>query len=238
MIATKDFIFIHAPKTGGTFVMKILDELYKNDIKEIADKHAYSKDIPDIYRKLPKVLCLRDPLEWYESHYLYGWWRRYPETFPGFSKIDVNNLSFFDFIIKWNSYWAGDLDDFADENKHFGKLSYVTILYIFDNPNPLIEDIRKNGSAGFWERNPLPKNITILNTKNLNNDLYNFLTDFIEDDRLKKISLKEKKRVRPEDDPRGENEIETKKPKELIEYVEKREIILRAALKTYTVHRR
>jgi len=230
MLKTDDFIFIHAPKTGGTFITKILKELYPN-AKEIADKHAYAKDIPKDLKSLLRLLSLREPVSWYESHYLYGWWRRYPETFPGFSKEIVDKLSFFDFVKKWNAHWSGGWDAFSDEEKSFGKLSYMTILYIFDEPKPVLEDILKNGVENFWQRHSLPKNLSIVTTENLNKELFSFLNEFKPKNELDKIFQKYKKRIRPEDDPRGESEIDVKKSQNLIKYINKRERILTDLLK-------
>ena len=228
MIATKDFVFIHAPKTGGTFITEALKKIYPNDLKDIADKHAYAKDIPNEYRDLPRLLSLRDPLKWYESHYLYGWWRRYPETFPGFKDIDVENLGFFDFIKLWNKYWAKNVKEFENEDLRFGKLSFVTLLYIFDNPEPILKDVLQNGSENFWQRHKLPKNLTIVKTSDLNRSLFNFLSRFQPKEKIE--FLKHQKRIRPKDDPRGEKEIKIEIDKEIKDYIDFKEPILKDLL--------
>ncbi len=227
MIATKDFVFIHAPKTGGTFITKNIEKLY-DDIKEIADKHAYAQDIPKEYKDYPRLLTLREPLKWYESHYLYGWWRRRPETFPGFKNADIENLSFYEFIKLWNKNWADEVKDFENKNLRFGKLSYVTILYIFDNPKPILEEILKNGTDDFWKRYNLPQNLTILKTSNLNEGLFEFLSKFFNPKEIEFI--KNQKRIRPEDDPRGEEEIKVEADKKILEYINFKEPILNELL--------
>ncbi len=228
MIATEDFIFIHAPKTGGTFVTKVLNELYSDNLKEIAHKHAYAKEIPKEYRDLERLLVLREPLKWYESHYLYGWWRRYPQTFPGFKEENIENLSFLDFIKLWNKHWADEVKNFEKEDLRFGKLSYVTILYIFENPDTILKDILQNGVENFWDRFQIPDNITILKTSNLNEGLFRFLSKFMPKEKI--APIKKLKRIRPNDDPRGEKEIKIEINDKIVEYISFKEPILKELL--------
>ncbi|GAG45755.1 unnamed protein product, partial [marine sediment metagenome] len=49
MILTDDFVFVHYPKTGGTFVAKVLKELFERIDKpyETGHMHATCRRIPE-----------------------------------------------------------------------------------------------------------------------------------------------------------------------------------------------
>lgn len=102
MIVTDKFIFIHQPKTGGTFVVNALAELYdlkdklKHDLPENTEhrefhffnnkygrfvikgkKHSLCDEIEK--QDLQERLILgntRNPLDLYVSQYEFGWWKR------------------------------------------------------------------------------------------------------------------------------------------------------------------
>ena len=113
MVVTKDFVFIHMPKTGGTFVTEMLRKAYLGYRYEVdesditikdkclhlrhrllralslspwvlhTNKHGPCNDIPPQYKWLPILGCIRNPFEWYVSFYEYQWWKKHPEEWPG-----------------------------------------------------------------------------------------------------------------------------------------------------------
>lgn len=106
MIATDKFNFIHLPKTGGTFVTKMLKQLYKNkqqSFKGIVYKLLKKEFIQNIWNynfiefteviygghqgvsEIPKkyyhdriVTIARNPFDKYASMYGFKWWTRHP----------------------------------------------------------------------------------------------------------------------------------------------------------------
>ncbi len=111
MIVTDKFIYVHQPKTGGSFVVEALFELYgienrwPNGMPEQFSspvdyqtkfgffslqgaKHSFCGDIPvDELNKNKIILSnLRNPLDLYVSHYEFGWWKR-DEYLPYFDVV-------------------------------------------------------------------------------------------------------------------------------------------------------
>jgi hypothetical protein len=107
MIITDDFVYIHLPKTGGTFVTTIIKEIYrfKKNYRYIfgflpekiqtklinnqrirgriqgfldINKHGTCREIPLFHRNKPILACIRNPLDRYVSLYEFGWWKKFP----------------------------------------------------------------------------------------------------------------------------------------------------------------
>jgi hypothetical protein len=66
VFVTRDFVFLHVPKTGGTYVRTHLPEvLYET-------QHGGIKDIPSEFQGLPKYAVVRNPWDWYVSWWTYS----------------------------------------------------------------------------------------------------------------------------------------------------------------------
>jgi hypothetical protein len=64
MLVTRDFVLVHVPKTGGTF----LNGLVKEHCEVVYERtHAPYSDLPADYRNLPALAFVRDPWDWYVS---------------------------------------------------------------------------------------------------------------------------------------------------------------------------
>lgn len=116
MIFTDKFVYVHEPKTGGTFVTSVLFRLYglkwnrlvhlKNMIRgEIRgtkreygtlihnnNKHGGCREIPAPHREKLILATVRNPFDLYVSQYEFGWWKRkeflpYYRAVPGFEKL-------------------------------------------------------------------------------------------------------------------------------------------------------
>jgi hypothetical protein len=95
MIITDRLVFIHAPKTGGTFVTRALTELYHDraisplrrglrrligrseyliDTAGAGTKHGGCSDIPPEHRGKPVISIVRNPYDRYVSDYYFRWW--------------------------------------------------------------------------------------------------------------------------------------------------------------------
>ncbi len=81
MLITPDFVFIHMPKTGGTFVARMLQLAYGARAVEYGRKHATCEEIPDSERGKPVLSVIRSPWDRYVSQYHYGWWKSHPEAY-------------------------------------------------------------------------------------------------------------------------------------------------------------
>lgn len=72
MILSKHFVFIHFPKTGGSFVRELCRQYAPSDWQvQIIDDHPTIQDTPKAYQSLPKFGFIRNPWDWYVSWYLY-----------------------------------------------------------------------------------------------------------------------------------------------------------------------
>lgn len=106
MLLTDKFVYIHNPKTGGTFVREMLRRIhngqgYNTRISRFAGVclgktgggivdtslykiyppvHATCREIPILFRTKPILSAIRNPYDQYVSQYEYGNWKVYPET--------------------------------------------------------------------------------------------------------------------------------------------------------------
>lgn len=104
MLLTDKFVYIHYPKTGGTFVTETLQKIHGNrgyrnpTISKIGQwfghvgggivdtalqgtKHATCREIPPGFRRKLILSTVRNPYERYLSGYSFGWWKQYPQDF-------------------------------------------------------------------------------------------------------------------------------------------------------------
>jgi hypothetical protein len=77
MILTDEFVFIHYPKTGGTFVIDVVMRVLRGTGKSYVNtgKHDTCDQIPAEYRSRPILSCVRNPYDIKVSQYRYGWWK-------------------------------------------------------------------------------------------------------------------------------------------------------------------
>lgn len=72
MIVGRHFVFIHFPKTGGTFVKDVLSRHAPEDWElRLLEDHLIFRDIPQNYHALPRIGFIRNPWDWYVSWYFY-----------------------------------------------------------------------------------------------------------------------------------------------------------------------
>jgi hypothetical protein len=69
MIVTNHFVFLHLHKSGGSFINKVLGEAFPAS-RQIGYHFPYSL-IPTIYKKLPVLGTVRNPLDYYVSWFHY-----------------------------------------------------------------------------------------------------------------------------------------------------------------------
>jgi hypothetical protein len=109
MFVTETFVYLHLPKTGGTFVASTLGAIHAARGDEVQtiwvdpanppalppvksgralrvmlttrDQHGTRRDIPPLYADRPILATIRNPYERYVSQYEFAWWRHQPDLF-------------------------------------------------------------------------------------------------------------------------------------------------------------
>jgi hypothetical protein len=67
MFVSDCFVFLHVPKTGGTFVQKILARHLP--MEQVNGRHSSYRDLSEEQRALPVLCIVRNPWDWYVSWY-------------------------------------------------------------------------------------------------------------------------------------------------------------------------
>ena len=96
-IVRNRFIFLHLPKTGGHFIRKTLQTVYRGSVLRRA-YHISISEIPEQYRHLPKMGFIRNPWDWYVSWYSYGQkiCEKHPDGYDSiFHTVSNNNTADF-----------------------------------------------------------------------------------------------------------------------------------------------
>ena len=174
MIITDDFVYIHYPKTGGTFVTHVLKRLYQYKKKykllttflpkriqrrlhgfiQTDKKHGTCDEIPELHRNKPILATIRNPYDRYVSHYEFGWWKKYPEDdFYPFrvEKIQKKyphfpDLSFEEYINLWNAIWlpATINNSYINDAESFGLETFDFITFFFRNAQEVFTKVNKH----------------------------------------------------------------------------------------------
>jgi len=218
MIVTKKFIFIHVPKTGGTFVrekLKLISRRYPDFFVEelIELKHSGVSKIPPQYSNLPILSCIRDPKSHLISRFNFQWWVRNADKrfnvelskakYPNFPNLDIED--FYDLIcdpVFRNSNKVKKTQLLASEKS----IGFNTLIYLNKFFPKLLNLLKIDNDEIIHEEifNCFSK-INFLNTNNLSEDLYLFLNklNFLKNDILEEI--KKSTKILPKMDPRIKN---------------------------------
>lgn len=184
MIITRDFVYLHVPKTGGSFVTSILlrvgemvPEFQVQEINE--EKHAGVKGIPEEHRHKPRVMNIRNPYDHLVSRYEFAWWKRKnrwdPEflasKYPDFPELDFSQ--FLELIHNWeNRTTLGERIRAVLINNNIGYNTRTFVPFVTDRPGRIfrrIDEIKKSEIKAIRAGN------TFLRQSNLNRDLYTLL---------------------------------------------------------------
>jgi hypothetical protein len=201
MVITDKFVFVHQPKTGGTFVRQVIDTIAKAELAEFpmgrlrragllprryrycdtAEYHDTCRDVPAEHRHKKIVSAVRDPFDFYVSFYHYGWWVAHPEdSYRDFEAVrrafpSFPDLSFEEFLGLANGFFV-DFDMIGDPGQHHRSGYYSTqfLHYFFKAPADAYQRI---DSAYLAERAWCDDMFTVefLRTSTLNRDLHRFL---------------------------------------------------------------
>ncbi len=189
MIQTEDFVYIHMPKTAGTFVAHILARVYGDDRLRNVGRHGTASDIPPEYAGLPIVSTLRNPYERYVSQYRFGWWKMHPDMFCGLAEMrrmfpHYPELSFAEYLKLANTGFAGCYRGRSNgfENHHLPpgrRLGWHTeqfIRFYFRNPREVFARIDEDYIAEERFRGDLFE-VRFLRTGRVNRELYELLAE-------------------------------------------------------------
>ena len=193
MLIADRFIFIHFPKTGGTFVTKVLEE-YLNahgypckritinllipHTSEIYGQHGGCNEIRRGWETSRVLLSIRrNPYDIYVSQYEFEWWKRQPKVDPNIIRKDFPdfpNLTFEQFLHLKNSLFRNKILGDRKLKIDIGIHTLQFIRFFFKNPYKTIEKIDLNYiEHGEYLNDMHP--VTFLRTESLNKDLHDFL---------------------------------------------------------------
>ena len=181
------FVYVHIPKTGGTFVRAVLEDLFGAPIRVAPDAskgavfvrrlarqsrsvavgtHETIRACPEFARSLPRVACLRNPFDRYVSQFEFRWWTHDANAFPGLDRLrGYPNIQFSDFLRYLNEALRPRRLPWA-EGAGLGFQGAQLVHYLAeDEPSrgSSLEDVA--GRTG----------LTLLRTQHLNQDVYEFL---------------------------------------------------------------
>jgi hypothetical protein len=113
------FVFVHQPKTGGTFVTSCLERLLGPvrppgpldrlrarlaGVAAVPHKHGTCNDIPPSHRGKQVVSVVRNPFDRYVSQYEYAWWKSHERPWRDAEALRARwpswpDLSFPEFVV-------------------------------------------------------------------------------------------------------------------------------------------
>lgn len=248
MIATDDFVFVHFPKNGGTFVTEVLRRIHNRRAPnwwvnrlynrwlggghavsyQEFNKHGACFEIPEPHRSKPIASVIRDPFDRYVSSYFFGWWKHTPEDF-GVTAAAMKekypsfpDLNFPTFVRACCEDFSSYFDPGSPIQKEYGWYSRNVVLYYFREPRRAASQVAQMDDdaleAATW--GDYMFDVTFLHTENLNRELYDFLRSV----GYKKKTLEfilDMGEVRPENqsEDRGKTRVEEMFTPELVKYV-------------------
>ena len=213
MIFTDHFVYVHEPKTGGTFVTSMLFRLYglkwsrlthlKNVLfREVRSrhpkygylvhdtrKHFGCRQIPSKHSGKKILATIRNPYDLYVSQYEFGWWKRrefltYYRSVPNFEK---DYPTFPD--ITFAQYVTLSEDAFAKfgdtpVDHQCGLRTREFIDFYFREPAKVYARLKQDPGYILNEQFRADMfDLHFVQTSNLNRGLYDFLTLMGYDDR-------------------------------------------------------
>lgn len=194
MILTRKFVFIHLPKTGGTFVSDALKRVvqrprkgnflerlgrrWKDPVLLDTLKHGTVREIPERWRGLPVVSVMRNPYDRLVSMYNFEWWKTKPPEWVDFRELkrlhpawpEVSFEEFIEGIQLFRMLQAPSIPAEAQP----GVMTEHFVRFFFRDPGavyPRLDDAYIAGRG--WEKDMDP--VEFLRQENLNQDLHDAL---------------------------------------------------------------
>lgn len=203
MLITDQFVFIHQPKTGGTFVTKIVKDLhcpsrfwqkvhsaerrwgvslpiFPRRYRELA-KHSMAKHIPARFSHLPLVSCIRNPFDIYVSQFKFDWWRSFPDRwFTDAAAVraefgDISEFDFRKFVLATIKFNGWCRRGRESSNADWGYYSTEWTHYFSHQPRELRMAFDAAPEAGWMSVRPFFVQTEFLHTETLSADLHAYL---------------------------------------------------------------
>jgi hypothetical protein len=194
VILARKFVFIHLPKTGGTFVTDVLKRVLRPPRKGnflerlgrrfgepvMADvlKHGTLRDVPESHRDRPVLSVIRNPYDRLVSIYHFDWWKTTPPPWVDFRELKRRHpawpeVPFEEFVEGFQLFRKLKAPNLPPE-KQPGTMSEQFVRYYFRDPEggfPRIDDAYI--AARGWEKDMFP--VKFLRMERLNDDLHDAL---------------------------------------------------------------
>lgn len=204
MILTDKFVYIHQPKTGGTFVSTALFQLHGARWNRFAhlryvvrrqvvtmgphgsliyrrEKHSTCEEMPLSHSDKPVLATVRNPYDWYVSQYEFGWWKRaeflrYFRAVPDFEDCypDFPNISFADYVELSHAAFSKLAPEQRAQRNPVGRWTQEFVMYYCRDPRSVLTKMDDAYFASGSYRSDL-FNVSFINTNQLNRGLYEFL---------------------------------------------------------------
>jgi hypothetical protein len=212
VLISDEFVFLHGPKTGGTFVTEVLTDVFAFLNRPLLNyhKHGGVDDIPPEHGSKQLITAIRNPFDFYASNYRFGYWiDREPDGLNLWHEEGMRKrftsypyISFAEFIE--GALFVGNW--LPPENQHLArelKLGPATVSALMFSVRwhvKLLENLARSGDTA-----PLKEEIAqtkLLHTESLNRETYCCLLDLRVPHELARIALT-KAPVRPLNTPGG-----------------------------------
>ena len=205
MIFTDKFVYLHQPKTGGTFVTSALYRLHVEGVRQplryklrnrfrkhhlhksrfgsfvySKNKHGTSREIPAGHRGKPILASVRNPYDWWVSEYEFGWWKR--KEFAE-ERSDVRRA-----LVNFPRYPELTFAEFLElsntvcrpfasplDSPRPGRASQLFAVFYFGEPQLAIARMDDEYVASKGYRGDFAEETYFLRTNTLNRDLHEFL---------------------------------------------------------------
>jgi hypothetical protein len=192
IILSTRFVFLHLPKTGGTFASKALarvlrprnwpERLWQRCFGEqylFVHQHGTRADIPEAYRHLPVVGIVRNPYDRYVSEFHFGRWKLMRNAWVPWDEIRREHPRFPE--VGFEEYLEIALDRFGllrqpalPPEDRFGPYTETFVRFFWRDPErafPAMDDAYI--AARGWEREL--EGVRLLHQEDLNRELHDYL---------------------------------------------------------------
>jgi hypothetical protein len=190
MIIADDFVFLHPPKTGGSFVTEVLTDVYaRQHGRRIVnlDKHGDIESVPREHRSKPQVTIVRNPFDYYSSTYQFGYWidRQIEPSLALWNDVEMKSRFPTYPYLKFPEFLEGALEI---GNKHLepahqelartlrlGPHTIRMLQFSLRGYIPALETFGVTGDVGVLSSQIKPTRF--LHTETLNKDMFDWLVD-------------------------------------------------------------
>lgn len=214
MLITEKFVFLHPPKTGGAFVTEVLSGIYAGQCNHWIlefEKHGTTDDIPEEYRAKQIVTIVRNPFDYYASHYRFGYWinRDVEPIVSWWDEAEMRNRYHSYPYLTFQEFVEGALDI---GHKHLfekrgpadalrlGPLSVNTLKFSVPDYVAVLEKLRFDRDLTALRRSL--SHVRFLHTESLNQDVHRWLIELGVPHNIAEPILT-KARVQPLNTPNG-----------------------------------